>query len=135
MIDNLCAPAILYVGFSITQIIIDMFKGFYNIAFFKSIVMIVFTLILNILCSRGLGIVSWIIVFLPFIMMTYITAVLMFVFGFNSIDDNITHKVLYPSDYPKQLNIIRHPKQDDDIKDHIQIEYNKQKVDKPSADK
>lgn len=126
MIDNLCAPAILYVGFSLTQIIIDMFKGFYNIAFFKSIVMIVFTLILNIMCSRGLSVVSWIIVFIPFIMMTYITAVVMFVLGFNSMDDNITHKVLYPSDYPKELDIIRHPKPDDDINNNIQCEYNKQ---------
>lgn len=130
MIDNLCAPAILYVGFSITQIIIDMFKGFYNIAFFKSIVMIVFTLVLNILCSRGLGVVSWIIVFLPFILMTYITAVLMFVFGFNSIDDKITHKVLYPSDYPKELNIDRHPKHEDDIRDHMQRKYYKETQDK-----
>ena len=46
MIDNLCPPAILYLGFSLTQITIDTFKGFYNTAFFKSIVMIFFTLIL-----------------------------------------------------------------------------------------
>jgi len=129
MLDKLCAPAILYVGFSLTQIIIDMFKGFYNIAFFKSIVMIVFTLLLNILCSRGLGVISWIIVFLPFIMMTYITAVIMLVFGFNSTDDNMTHKVLYPSDYPKDMvKLTRHPKRDDVTNYRIQDKYNNQPV-------
>ena len=58
MNGKLCAPAILYVGFSLTQIIIDTFKGFYDVAFFKSIVMIVFTIVLNALCSQGLGIIS-----------------------------------------------------------------------------
>ena len=95
MIDSLCPPAILYLGFSLTQIIIDTFKGFYNTAFFKTIVMIIFTLILNILCKKGLSIISWIIVFIPFILMTYITAVLLFVFGLspssNKIDYNVTN--------------------------------------------
>jgi len=97
MIDKLCAPAILYLGFSLTQIIIDMFKGFYNTAFFKSIVMVIFTLLLNILCKRGLGVVSWMIVFIPFILMTYITAVLMFVFGLSPNDDGLDYDVKYPN--------------------------------------
>ena len=98
MIDKLCSPAILYLGFSLTQIIIDMFKGFYNTAFFKSIVMVIFTLLLNILCKRGLGVVSWMIVFIPFILMTYITAVLMFVFGLSPKDNGLDYDVKYPDD-------------------------------------
>ena len=93
MIDSLCPPAILYLGFSLTQIIIDTFKGFYNTAFFKTIVMIIFTLLLNILCKKGLGIVSWIIVFIPFILMTYITAVLLFVFGLSPSTDKVDYNV------------------------------------------
>ena len=89
MIDKLCPPAILYLGFSLTQIVIDTFKGFYNTAFFKTIVMIIFTLLLNILCKQGLSIISWLIVFIPFILMTYITAVLMFVFGLSPSSDNL----------------------------------------------
>ena len=89
--DKLCAPAILYLGFSLTQITIDTFKGFYNTAFFKSIVMVIFTLLLNILCKRGLSVISWLIVFIPFILMTYITAVLMFVFGLNPNDDGLNY--------------------------------------------
>ena len=110
MINKLCPPAILYLGFSLTQIIIDTFKGFYNTAFFKSIVMVIFTLLLNILCSKGLGIISWLIVFMPFILMTYITAVLMFVFGLSPQEDNIDYDVKYPDDYPDELLIVRDPK-------------------------
>ena len=69
-IDTLCPPALIYVVFTITHIIIDMFKNLYNLAFIKFIVMIIFTLLLNILCNQGLTFVSWIIVFVPFMMMT-----------------------------------------------------------------
>jgi len=109
MIDKLCPPAILYLGFSLTQIIIDTFKGFYNTAFFKTIVMIIFTLLLNILCNKGLGIISWLIVFIPFILMTYITAVLLFVFGLSPTSDNLDYNVKYPDDYPDELLIVRNP--------------------------
>ena len=109
MIDKLCPPAILYLGFSLTQIVIDTFKGFYNTAFFKTIVMIIFTLLLNILCKQGLSIISWLIVFIPFILMTYITAVLMFVFGLSPSSDNLDYDVTYPDDYPDELLIVRNP--------------------------
>jgi len=81
MLNKLCSPALLYLGFSLTHILIDTFKGMYNSAFFKSIVAVIFTLLLNIMCERGLNVISWIIVFVPFILMTYITAVLLYVFG------------------------------------------------------
>ena len=69
---QLCSPAIIYLLFSITQIIIDLFKGLRNTAMMKTIVAIIVTLLLNILCQRGLNVVSWIIVFIPFILMFYI---------------------------------------------------------------
>jgi ABC-type polysaccharide transport system permease subunit len=78
---DLCAPALIYVAFSLTQIIIDTFKGLYNTAFFKVIVMIIITILLNALCQAGMGIISWIIVFIPFIFMSVIVAILLFVFG------------------------------------------------------
>jgi len=113
MFDKLCSPAILYLGFSLTQITIDTFKGFYSTAFFKTIVMIIFTLLLNIMCQRGLNVISWIIVFAPFILMTYITAVLMFVFGLSpGGSEEIDYSVKYPSDYPDELLIDRNPQMD-----------------------
>ena len=78
---NLCAPALIYIVFSLTQIIIDTFKGLYNTAFFKTIVMILVTLLLNILCKSGMGIISWLIVFIPFIFMSVIVTILLYVFG------------------------------------------------------
>ena len=78
---NLCAPALIYVVFSLTQVIIDTFKGLYNTAFLKIIVMILITILLNALCQSGMGIISWIIVFIPFIFMSVIVAILLYVFG------------------------------------------------------
>jgi hypothetical protein len=82
---NLCPPALIYVAFSLTQVIIDTFKGLYNLAFFKVIVMIVITILLNSLCQAGMGVVSWIIVFIPFIFMSVIVGILLYVFGFDPI--------------------------------------------------
>jgi hypothetical protein len=78
---NLCPPAIIYLIFSITQILIDLFKGLYNTAFMKVIVASMVTLLLNIMCEKGLSVVSWIIVFIPFILMTVIVSVLLYAFG------------------------------------------------------
>jgi hypothetical protein len=78
---DLCAPALIYLAFSLTQIIIDMFKGLYNTAFLKFFVMIIITMLLNSLCQTGMGIISWIIVFIPFIFMSVIVTILLYVFG------------------------------------------------------
>ena len=86
---SLCAPALIYVAFSLTQIIIDTFKGLYNMAFFKVIVMIIITILLNALCQSGMGIVSWIIVFIPFIFMSVIVAILLYVFGLDPTTGNL----------------------------------------------
>lgn len=89
---NLCAPTIIYIIFSITQILIDTFKGLYNTAFIKTIVMIMISFLLNILCQSGLGIISWIIVFIPFIFMTVIVAFLLYIFGLNASTGSFNYK-------------------------------------------
>ena len=81
MIEKLCPPAILYVAFSLTHIILDIFKNLYNSALLKFIIMIIFTIVLNVMCKNGLGVISWIIVFIPFISMTIITSLLLMVLG------------------------------------------------------
>jgi len=80
---KLCAPALIYVVFSLAQILIDLFKGLYNTAFMKFVVAILVTLLLNGLCDGGLGVISWIIVFIPFILMTFVVAMLLYIFGMN----------------------------------------------------
>ena len=102
MIEQLCSPALLYIAFSLTQIIIDIFKNLYNTAFLKFIVMIIFTILLNILCERGLGVISWLIVFIPFITMTIITSLLLFVFGLSPSSGSLKYNV---TDYPSQREL------------------------------
>ena len=81
LFEKICPPALLYLVFSITQIAIDSMKGLYNTALIKCWVTFIFTIILNYLCQSGLGIISWIIVFIPFILMTLIVAILLIMFG------------------------------------------------------
>jgi len=107
MLDKLCPPALLYIAFSITQIIIDTFKGMYNTAFLKFIVMIIFSLVLNILCNRGLGIISWFIVFIPFIMMTIITTMLLFVFGLSPATGGLDYNVDYPQSNTNKTLVVK----------------------------
>tara|TARA_Y100000389_G_C17105687_1_gene338143 strand:- start:72 stop:392 length:321 start_codon:yes stop_codon:yes gene_type:complete len=95
-IASLCAPALLYMAFSVTQIIIDTFRGLYNTAFLKVFVTFVFTVALNALCKRGLSVISWFIVFVPFIMMTIITSMLLFAFGLSPRAGSLDYEVSYP---------------------------------------
>lgn len=89
---KLCTPAIIYLIFSITQILIDLYKGLYNTVFMKIIVASMVTLLLNILCEKGLSFVSWIIVFIPFILMTLIVTMLLYVFGLDAASGTIDYK-------------------------------------------
>lgn len=89
---NICAPALIYVAFSMTQIIIDTFKGMYNTAFLKVIVMIVITILLNALCQGGMSVISWIIVFVPFMFMSLIVGILLYVFGLDAATGTLNFK-------------------------------------------
>ena len=88
---NLCPPAIIYLIFSITQILIDLYNGAYNTVAMKTIVTIMVTLLLNILCQRGLNTISWIIVFIPLILMTVIVTLLLYIFGLNSTTGSLNY--------------------------------------------
>jgi hypothetical protein len=78
---KLCPPALIYLAFSLTQVIIDTFKGMYNTALMKVVVMVIIAILLNALCQGGMGIISWIIVFIPFIFMSTIVFILLYSFG------------------------------------------------------
>lgn len=106
MLEKLCPPAILYIAFSLTQIVIDIFKNMYNTAFFKFLVMIIFSVALNILCSRGLSVISWFIVFVPFIMMTVITTILLFVFGLSPSSGKLDYSVEYPNSQSNKNTVV-----------------------------
>jgi hypothetical protein len=81
ILKSLCPPALIYLIFTVTQIGIDVVKGYFNTAFMKLWQTVIFTILLQFLCNAGLGIISWIIVFIPFMLMTVITVMLLTVFG------------------------------------------------------
>ena len=89
---KLCAPALIYLCFSIIQIILDMFKELYQEALFKLVALIIITLMLNILCEQNLEIVAWIIVLVPFILMTEMIIMLVYIFGVNTYNGTIDYK-------------------------------------------
>ncbi len=90
MLDKICPPALIFIIFCLVQIIFDVLRGAYNTAFFKGIVLIMVGILLNVLCQRGLSVVSWIIVFIPFIFMTTIVAILLYTFGLNPTTGTLT---------------------------------------------
>ena len=90
----LCGPAILYIGFSLIQIIIDIYKEIYNAAFIKFIAMLVMSLIINILCDMGLTVLAWFFVFIPIIMMTIVSTLLLQTFGTNPDTNYMSSKVV-----------------------------------------
>lgn len=83
MIEKICPPALLYLGFSMIQITIDLFQGDYSTSLLKFIVMLIFTTILNLLCLNGFTKLVWFIVLIPILLLTYISSVLFYVFGVN----------------------------------------------------
>jgi hypothetical protein len=83
MLLTLCMPALIYLIFTACHVTIDVYKADYNNAFIKMVVGIIFTFLLNTLCNNEMSVVSWIIVFIPFMLMTVIAAILLFVFGLN----------------------------------------------------
>ena len=83
MINKLCMPALIYLIFSFTHVVIDTYKGLYNTAIIEIWIGIVFTILLNLLCSSGLGIVSWLIISIPFVLMTVIASIILFAFKLN----------------------------------------------------
>jgi hypothetical protein len=108
---ELCSPALIYLIFSIVQIIFDTLNGLYNTAFMKLIVMVIVTFLLNILCQRGLGVVSWIIVFVPFILTTVVVSMLLYIFGMNATTGSLDYKCdtngknILPPKYRKDITI------------------------------
>ena len=109
-LNNLCPPAFIYVLFSLTHIVIDTYKGLYNTAFMKFIVSLLITIGLDYLCESGLTVISWFIVFIPFILMTLIIGVLLFVFGLDPSTGKLRNPPHAVQPSPQYNNLNMHPK-------------------------
>ena len=132
MINNLCSPALLYVGFSLVHIVIDMSKQMYNTAFLKFLVMTIFTIILNLLCQQGLGIISWIMVFIPFIFMTVITTLLLFIFGLDPQNGKLNYSVDQPNKQNNTIKRIRPEQSYNQVNTKIMTPLQPENIEKPA---
>lgn len=75
---KLCAPLIIYALFCLIQIIIDLLEGLYNSAGMKTLLSIAVSALLYLLCSKDYLLISWIIVLVPFLFMSFTSAVLLY---------------------------------------------------------
>jgi len=103
----LCIPAIIYLVFGVISIIMSIVKKQSVLSIFISVIFIaLWTFLLNILCSYGYEVISWILLFLPIIMF------MIFIFiGFNllksiGIDNDTPQPNIQNNYYSKQQDII-----------------------------
>ena len=83
LLNYLCPPALIYVVFFLIQIVIELGNNRFKQALVQTIICIIFTCILQIFCNANLSIVSWILVFIPIIMYTYMVLLILMVFRLN----------------------------------------------------
>lgn len=81
IIEKLCPPAIVFIVFALIHIIMELYDYKYSRALLKAIMTILVICLLQALCLVGMQIVSWVIVFMPLIIYSYMTLVIYFVFG------------------------------------------------------
>ena len=80
---NLCTPALIYLVFFLTHSLVATFQNKYKHAILQILLGILMTFLLQLLCLRKMDIISWIIVFIPFIFYTYMIMIIYYVFGIN----------------------------------------------------
>ena len=78
---NFCSTALIYLIFIIIHVVLEMKEQNTKGAILQLLTGIMMTLLLQVLCMRGMTILSWIIVFIPFIFYTYMMVLLYNVFG------------------------------------------------------
>jgi len=102
LIDRLCSPALIYLAFSIIQLILDMSHGKYRLAIAKLFISLLFTYLLNILCEQRLTQISWIIISLPFLFMGYMSLLLVYALGFSDANGNDISEEIDGSEEPQE---------------------------------
>lgn len=93
MIKSICVPALIYFIYSFTQVIFDFGLGYFNLAIMKLVVSIIFTLLLNSLCSAGLSVVSWFIIIVPFVLMSIIVSLILIFMGLDPITGSTIKRI------------------------------------------
>lgn len=147
--NSLCPPAFIYLVYCAVQMALDVMKGYYNTAFMKLVSAFIFTLLLQYLCQTGLGVISWIIVFIPFLLMTVIVSVLLLVFGLDpksgklkvisakkkqiiADGDKVPHTHKHDHKEGEQVHIHKKDKYGVDKVETEEVDYDKQKIQQSS---
>jgi len=81
IIEALCPPAIVFIVFVMVHVIMELYDYQYKRALLKAILAILVVCLLEALCLSKMEIISWVIVFMPLIIYSYMTLVIYFVFG------------------------------------------------------
>jgi len=83
ILDYLCPPALIYVVFFLIHVVIEISEKNYKGAFTQTIICIIFTCMLQLLCTANMSIIAWILVFIPIILYTYMVIIIYLVFRMN----------------------------------------------------
>ncbi len=74
-IEDLCPPALLYLIFVSIQLGLDFAAGMYATFVVKLLLGLASVVVLDVFCGVGLGVVSWFLVAMPFIITSLATAI------------------------------------------------------------
>jgi len=79
MSDLTCMPAVVFVTYMLIQIGVDLYSGYYNVSAMKALFMVVYALLLSFLCSSDMYLFAWVLVFIPFALLSLIIVSLLYV--------------------------------------------------------
>jgi ABC-type bacteriocin/lantibiotic exporter with double-glycine peptidase domain len=91
ILNYLCPPALIYVVFSFINVVLDLSDEKYKDAFTHTIVAGIFTCMLQLFCMANMPFLSWVLVFIPIVLYTYMTLIIFLVFR-NDPNNNIILK-------------------------------------------
>ena len=75
LIEDLCPPAYLFLLYVVVHVALDINLGLYWMAGMKVVAGIVQLFLLNAFCKVDLGIISWVIISTPFLIMALATSI------------------------------------------------------------
>lgn len=116
---ELCKPSLIYLIFSFVQVIIDTFNGYFNVAMLKAFTAIIISIFFNYLCKQGLGIVSWVIIFIPFILKSVVISILLITLGLDPRSGR-SHKSTIPQKEDVRRKKLKHRDTSNDHHKRIQ---------------
>ena len=71
---------------------IDIIQGFYNVAIVKIAVLFIFGAGLNFLCESGYTLVAWLLIFVPFVLLSLVVVLILFMLSKKETSGNVETK-------------------------------------------